>query len=76
MGRIVAWIKRPARWWQPWRPQSGLVGGIVLAAGLWAPVIAPWFWLGFAVGVVTAIIVIVVLAALAIGLADEFERPF
>lgn len=29
---LAVWAGRPARWWQFWRPQSGIVGGLILAA--------------------------------------------
>lgn len=29
---IIAWIARPARWWQFWLPQSGIAGGAIIGA--------------------------------------------
>jgi len=38
-----AWVFRDARWWQFWRPQSGLPGGLILGTGIYL-VLRVVFW--------------------------------
>lgn len=40
--RAMPWWRRPAKWWQVWKPQSGLMGGMVLGVFL---VAIWWFFL-------------------------------
>lgn len=36
--RVVSWVQNPARWYQFWLPQSGLLGGLIGAALFLLPI--------------------------------------